>query len=232
MIVKCLLLVALLPQAAINGPRQGWDVQAQLDGPKGQIVVWVENNLPHAVQVTLDELTWNDAAMKQRLPNKATLAARSKKVWRFSPVHSGVARFGDRVAFSMSITQKGGAIEKVSDLSGVSGVIPGIAYQPMPQDSLDLKLTTSRVKPRHETPVPPITESELFPIEVRNVRLMRGTAVVAEVRGVHTIPPKGELLIARRVEPKDRTDLSVTYEYRLTPWSEWRRSQGFELKLR
>lgn len=230
MVFKSLILAAFLHQSALKATEWDWEVHTEIDRPRGQIVFRVDNNLPQPIQVTLDELTWNDATVKQSLPKKVTIAANSKIVWRFDPVHPRVAEFGDLVAHSGSVFQKGKPVEETSNKTGVSGLIPGMMYRSLPQDDLDLRLTRLRVLPRYTKPGPPSHESELYPVDVRNVRLVRGTAVIAEVIGVHTLSKKRDLLIANRIEPKDRKGLYVTYEYRLTPWSVWRTSDKHKIR--
>ena len=212
--VPALLLVILL---GFLGYRYRWiapalrpvqdvefHVQVRLDQAKGEVVVTVDNYQREALRIQFDELTWNEAPMRTKLPPEEGVAPYAQRTWRFSPIDPRVADYGDQVEVYY---RAGYGVMEASTVSDgtFEGAPGGSAF------GSGKGLTIGVWVPEHH-----------HAVEVRNPEALIDGKVVKRATGVHRIEPGNIYIIGTFPAPKGEGTIGSDLEYRRTPWSPWR----------
>jgi hypothetical protein len=180
-----------------------FQVQVRADKAEGEVVVTVDNYRSEALKIQFDELTWNEAPMRSKLPPEQAVEPYARRTWRFAPIDPRVADYGDQVEVHYRAGY--GVMEADYAYGGPFNSGPGSHMSHM-GSQLNIGFSTSEDDP---------------PLEVRNAVAIVNGKVIGRRPEVHRMEP-GEPYIVGSVRSTGSTTIDQDCEYRLTPWSPWR----------
>lgn len=184
-------------------PVQGVEFQVQVrpDNAKREVVVTVDNYQAQPLRIRFDELTWNEAPMRTKLPPEERVEPYAQRTWRFAPIDPRVADYGDQVELSYRAGY--GVLNADNTYWGPFNSGPGSHMSYMGSD-LEIGFSTSSR------------------LEVRNAVAIVDGKVIGRRPEVHRLEP-GQTYVVGRVRSTDNVTIDQDCEYRFTPWSPWRK---------